>query len=84
MPLLQLEDTGSESVVPLPNVHSRTLCKVLEYAQKHAKKQPPAEAEGDAPRAEGTSAADKGLDEWDKVPAPRLFAPGFQGFELMP
>jgi len=54
------EDTGSEAVVPLPNVHSRTLSKVLEYTQKHAAANSVAENGNDDDKQ------DKELEEWDK------------------
>ena len=67
---LQKEDTGSSAVVPIPTVHSRTLSKVLEYCNKHAaeaEEAPPANGEADADPAADGSAADKSLEEWDKV-----------------
>ena len=67
---LQKEDTGSSAVVPIPTVHSRTLSKVLEYCKKHvSESDAPSEANGDndADAAADSSAADKSLDEWDKV-----------------
>jgi len=56
--------------VPIPTVHSRTLSKVLEYCNKHvaeAEVAPPANGEADADPAADSSAADKSLEEWDKV-----------------
>jgi len=47
-------------VVPLPNVHSRTLSKVLEYTQKHAAANSVAENGNDDDKH------DKELEEWDK------------------
>ena len=72
---LQKEDTGSSAVVPIPTVHSRTLSKVLEYCKKHvaeADVAPEANGNADADAAADSSAADKSLEEWDKV---RSFAP---------
>ena len=48
-------------MVPLPNVHSRTLSKVLEYTQKHAAASSVAENGNDDDKQ------DKELEEWDKV-----------------
>ena len=59
-----MEDTGSDSVVPLPNVHSRTLARVMEYAQKHAEKAGPPTDEVNTP---STSEGNRALEEWDKV-----------------
>ena len=68
---LQKEDTGSSAVVPLPNVHSRTLSKVLEYCKQHvADKQPAAEGTGDKDAAPpDESAVDKSIEDWDKARA---------------
>ncbi len=67
---VQKEDTGSCAVVPIPTVHSRTLSKVLEYCKKHvaeAEVTPDAEGDADTDTAADSSAADKSLEEWDKV-----------------
>ena len=62
---LQIRDTGSSAVVPIPTIHSRTLSKVLEYCKKHV-----AEPEV-APEANGNAgadaAADQSLEDWDQV-----------------
>jgi hypothetical protein len=67
--LSQKEDTGSNAVVPLPNVHSRTLSKVLEYCKKHVTdREPAAEGNGEKESAPSDeSAVDKSIEEWDKV-----------------
>ena len=54
---LQLEDTVDGGKIPLPNVHSRTLSLVLEYAGKHAEA-------GDT--TEDSTEAQE-LADWDRV-----------------
>ena len=61
--------------MPLPNVHSRTLSKVLEYCKKHvADKEPAAEGNGEKDAAPSDeSAVDKSIEEWDKVRVRSLY-----------
>ena len=57
-------------MVPIPAVHSRTLSKVLEYCKKHVavtEVAPEANGNAGADAAADSSAADKSLEEWDKV-----------------
>ena len=61
-----IEDDCADSVIPLPNVTSKILAKVIEYCKKHV----------DSPKTEDRSAEDE-LKIWDaefvKVDQPVLF-----------
>ncbi|PSS00455.1 SKP1-like protein [Actinidia chinensis var. chinensis] len=61
-----IEDDCADSVIPLPNVTSKILAKVIEYCKKHV----------DSPKTEDRSAEDE-LKTWDaefvKVDQPVLF-----------
>jgi S-phase kinase-associated protein 1 len=47
-----IEDTGSEAPIPVPNVSSKILAKVIEYSKYHVDNSPEAEGENKAPEEE--------------------------------
>jgi len=63
-----IEDDCAESVIPLPNVNSKILSKVIEYSKKHVEPSPSKSDE---------KTADEELKAWDadfvKVDQPTLF-----------
>ncbi|CAN1122350.1 SKP1-like protein 1A [Linum perenne] len=52
-----IEDDCAGEAIPLPNVHSKILAKVIEYCKKHV--------ETPKPDAVSTSNADDSLKQWD-------------------
>ncbi|KAJ1290616.1 hypothetical protein BS78_02G258000 [Paspalum vaginatum] len=55
-----IEDGCTDNGIPLPNVHSKILCKVIEYCKKHVL----ARGEGgDATTAEPTAATNKATED---------------------
>lgn len=54
-----IEDTGTDTCIPLPNVSSNILVKVIEYCKKHVAAEKPA-GEG-----EKSASAEEELKNWD-------------------
>ncbi|KAJ1693924.1 hypothetical protein LUZ63_010622 [Rhynchospora breviuscula] len=69
-----IEDDCAENSIPLPNVNSKILSKVIEYCSKHVAAADEASAASKAPAEEGSAAAatatatkpsDEELKKWD-------------------
>ncbi|KAJ3690005.1 hypothetical protein LUZ61_019169 [Rhynchospora tenuis] len=68
-----IEDDCAENSIPLPNVNSKILSKVIEYCKKHVAAADEASAASKAPAEEGSAAAtatatkpsDEDLKKWD-------------------
>eukprot|EP00793_Prasinoderma_coloniale_P003038 PRCOL_00006505-RA len=52
-----IEDTGSDAPIPVPNVSSNILAKVIEYCKYHVENEP---GEG-----EGAKASEEDMKQWD-------------------
>lgn len=58
-----IEDTGGEDTVPLPNVNSRVLSKILEFCTHHVKEGKKVE---DASDEATKRKVEQEIDDWDK------------------
>ncbi|CAN1226672.1 SKP1-like protein 1A [Linum perenne] len=59
-----IEDDCAGEAIPLPNVHSKILAKVIEYCKKHVET-PKLDAVSTSNAAVSTSNADDSLKQWD-------------------